>query len=103
VGKHLRDLGVTLVSTMEAEQWLGAPQMTGRGVSFIADNVIRLRYVEKGGRLDRGISVLKARGIKHHTDLRAYTIERGGLRVGGRSARPVAANGSRRGSDRSRR
>jgi circadian clock protein KaiC len=102
VGKHLRDLGVTLVSTIEADQLLGAPQLTGQGISFIADNVVRLRYVEKGGRLGRGISVLKARGVKHHTDLRPFTIERGGLRVGGKAARSAGAIMGRRGSDRRR-
>lgn len=102
VGKHLRECGVTLVNTIEAEQLLGAPQLQGRGVSFIADNVIRLRYIEKAGRLDRGISVLKARGVKHHTDLRVVTIQRGGLRVGGKAAHPVGVLSARRGRDRRR-
>jgi circadian clock protein KaiC len=103
MGKHLRELGVTVVNTIEADQLLGAPHVTGRGISFIADNVIRLRYVEKGGRLERGISVLKARGVKHRTDLRAFTIERGGLRVGVKAARSEGAIMGRRGSDRRRR
>jgi circadian clock protein KaiC len=100
IGKHLRDLGVTLVSTIEADQLLGTSRVMGPGVSFIADNVIRLRYVEKAGRLERGISVLKARGVRHHTDLRALLIDRGGLRVGGKAARTASAIAGRRGSDR---
>jgi circadian clock protein KaiC len=102
VGKHMRDLGVTLVSTIETPELLGASQVSGSGVSFIADNLIRLRYVEKGGCLERGVSVLKARGVKHHTDLRTLVIERGGLRVGGKAARSVGAITGRRGSDRRR-
>jgi circadian clock protein KaiC len=103
IGKHLRDIGVTLFSTIEADQPFGTAEVTGRGVSFIADNVIRLRYVEKRGRLDRGISVVKARGVKHDTSLRAFTIGRGGLRVAGPAARGSGAVTGRRRSDRGRR
>ena len=81
VGKHLREAGVTLLMTIEADQLLGVEHAPGRGVSFIADNVIRLRYLETGGRLERGISVLKARGVKHQSDVRRFTIGKGGLRV----------------------
>jgi circadian clock protein KaiC len=103
MGKHLRDCGVTLVSTIEADQLFGAGAVTGRGVSFIADNVIRLRYVEKGGRLDRGISVVKARGVKHSTERRAFTIDRGGLRLGAKAGRSAGSRTGRRRSDRGRR
>jgi circadian clock protein KaiC len=97
VGKHMRECGVTLVTTIEAEQLLGGEQLPGRGVSFIADNLIRLRYLEKAGRLDRGISVLKARGVKHHTEIRRLSIGRGGLRVGPMPSRNMAVlTGGRR-------
>jgi circadian clock protein KaiC len=96
-GKHMRECGVTLVTTIEAEQLLSAEQLPGRGVSFIADNLIRLRYIEKAGRLDRGISVLKARGVKHHTEMRRLSIGRGGLRVGPMPSRNMAVlTGGRR-------
>lgn len=81
VGKHMRACGVTLFTTIESEQLLGAGASAGGGVSFIADNLIRLRYVERRGRLDRAISVLKARGIKHDTSIRRVDVGRGGLRV----------------------
>ena len=81
MGKHMRACGVTLFTTIEAEQMHGAGAIAGGGVSFIADNLIRLRYVERRGRLDRGISVLKARGIRHDTDVRRIDIGRGGIRI----------------------
>ena len=99
LAKHMRDCGVTFLATMEAAQ-LGGDQTIGGGVSFMADNVIRLRYFEQGGRLERALSVLKARGTAHGTETRQFRIARGGLRIGrtvsGR--RPIA----RRGADRRR-
>lgn len=81
ITKHLRTLGATTLMTSETPQLLGATQLTGDGVSFIADNVIQLRYVEISGRLDRAMSVLKARGIKHESELREMTIDEGGIEL----------------------
>lgn len=81
ITKHLRALAVTSLMTAETPQLLGATHLTGDGVSFIADNVIQLRYVELDGKLDRAISVLKARGIKHQSELRSMTVETGGIEV----------------------
>ena len=49
---------------MEIADLLGSAQLSGHGVSFAADNVIQLKYVEVDGHLERGISVLKARGVR---------------------------------------
>ena len=81
IAKHLRGEGVSLVMTVESEQLLGAANLTGHGVSFIADNLIQLRYVEIGAKLERAISVLKARGIKHDSELRSLRIGDNGLHV----------------------
>jgi circadian clock protein KaiC len=81
VAKHMRQAGVTLLMTMETEQLLGSATLSGNGVSFIADNLIQLRYVEIEARLERAISVLKARGVKHNSELRAVRIGEGGLAV----------------------
>jgi circadian clock protein KaiC len=82
VGKHFRALGVTLNMNMEVADLLGAAQLSGHGVSFAADNVIQLKYVEIGGRLERGLSVLKARGVRHATDVRRLSVEKDGVEVG---------------------
>ncbi len=78
---HARD--VSLQMNMEVADLLGAGQLSGHGVSFAADNVIQLKYVEIEGRLERGISVLKARGVRHATDVRRLSVEQGGVQVGG--------------------
>jgi circadian clock protein KaiC len=82
LSKHFRAAGVTALLTMEVTEMMGMAQLTGRGVSSIADNIVVLRYVEVRGRLERAISVLKARGIAHETELRRVRIDSGGLRVG---------------------
>ena len=56
--------------TMEVAELLGTAQLTGHGVSSIADNLIVLRYVEMEGSLERAVFVLKARGTGHATELR---------------------------------
>ena len=79
IGKHMREAGASLMMTLETPQLLNTPEVATKGVSFIADNLIQLRYIEAAGRLERGISVLKARGIKHETQLRVLRIQPGGL------------------------
>ncbi len=82
LAKHMRGDVVSLLMTVESEQLLGSAQLSGQGVSFIADNLVQMRYVELGGRLERAISVLKARGIEHNSELRSLTIEKkAGLKV----------------------
>lgn len=82
VAKHFRALGVTLNMNMEVADLLGSAQLSGHGVSFAADNVIQLKYVEMEGRLERGISVLKSRGVRHATDVRRLSVEDHGVEVG---------------------
>jgi circadian clock protein KaiC len=81
ITKHMRAAEVSLLLTAEIGQLLGSAQLIGHGVSFIADNLIQMRYVEIDGRLERAISVIKARGIQHDSELRSLTIGSGGLQV----------------------
>jgi circadian clock protein KaiC len=82
--KHFRAAGVTPLMTMEVAELLGTAQLTGHGVSSIADNLIALRYVEMDGRLERAVFVLKARGTSHASELRRFMIDDRGARVGER-------------------
>jgi circadian clock protein KaiC len=83
VVKHFRALGVTINLNMEVAELLGSAQLSGHGVSFAADNVIQLKYVELEGHLQRGISVLKARGLRHATEVRRMSFTDKGIEVGG--------------------
>jgi circadian clock protein KaiC len=81
LAKHLRSDDTTLVMTSETEQLLGSANLSGDGVSFIADNLLQLRYVEIDGRLDRSIAVIKARGIRHATEAQKMAIDESGITI----------------------
>ena len=83
--KHFRAAGVTVLMTSEVPDLLGfgSTRIGSHGVSSAADNVILMRYAEIGGRLERAISVLKARGVAHDNALRRLVIDRRGIRVAG--------------------
>jgi circadian clock protein KaiC len=82
LAKHFHERGVTLDMSLEVTDLLGAAQLSGHGLSFAADNVIQLKYVEIEGHLERGLSVLKARGVRHSTDVRRLSVAPGGVEVG---------------------
>jgi circadian clock protein KaiC len=82
LAKDFHARGIGLQMNMEVADLLGAGQLSGHGVSFAADNVIQLKYVEIEGQLQRGISVLKARGVRHTTDVRRLSVGQGGVQVG---------------------
>jgi circadian clock protein KaiC len=93
--KHFRAADVTLMMTMEIAELLGSGLLSGHGVSFATDNLIQLRYVEVDAHLERGISVLKARGVRHGTEVRRMQIGGQGVEVGeGYSNRRGVLSGS---------
>jgi circadian clock protein KaiC len=68
------------VSLVESYTELGlSPHIT----EFLADSLVLLRYVELGGRLEKVLAVVKMRNSQHDTSVRRYTVEKGGLVIGG--------------------
>lgn len=55
---------------------------TGADVSYLADNVLILRYFEARGAVEKAISVFKKRGSAHETTLRQFCITSKGPEVG---------------------
>ena len=55
---------------------------TGIDISYMADNVLILRYFEDRGAVKKAISVFKKRGSAHETTLRAFNITSHGIEVG---------------------
>jgi circadian clock protein KaiC len=55
---------------------------TGADVSYMADNVLMLRYFEARGAVEKAISVFKKRGSAHETTLRQFRISSSGIQVG---------------------
>ena len=44
--RHMRAVGATMVATMEIPELLGSALISGHGISFVADNLLQLRYIE---------------------------------------------------------
>ncbi len=74
--------GITTVFTNEIPELFGTFQISELGISFIADNVLLLRYAELMGRMSRAMSVLKVRGSNHSKIIREYTISKAGIVLG---------------------
>lgn len=51
-------------------------------ISFLADDILRLRYVSINGQLRKMLLVVKMRGSAHSIDMREYEITEKGLVIG---------------------
>jgi circadian clock protein KaiC len=77
----LTNAGVTVLSTVEVEDSFTAFQFSHYAISFLTDDLIRLRYAEIDGQLRKVIMVVKMRGCNHSKDIREYVITSKGLVV----------------------
>jgi circadian clock protein KaiC len=73
--------GVTILTTVEIEDTFTAFEFSHYTISFLTDDIIRLRYVEIDGQLRKMMVVVKMRGGNHAKDIREYVINDGGLFV----------------------
>lgn len=76
--------GVTIVTTVEVAETFTELALSPYAISFLSDDIIRLRYVEIDGQLRKVLLVVKMRGGDHSKDIREYEVTAGGLRVVGR-------------------
>jgi len=82
----LTGIGVTVLSTVEMEEVFTELLFSTYSVSFLTDDIIRLRYVEIEGRLRKVLMVVKMRGGAHSYDIREYEITANGVVIGKRLA-----------------
>jgi len=61
---------------------LGSGMTTAFNVSYLADNVVMLRYFETEGEVRQAISVFKKRGGKHERTIRQFSMANGHIEVG---------------------
>ncbi len=61
---------------------LGTQMTTAMDASYIADNVILLRYFEAAGEVRQAISVFKKRGSAHERTIREMSITSTGIQIG---------------------
>ncbi len=77
----LTGAGITILSTVEVEDNFTALQFSHYAISFLTDDIIRLRYVEIDGQLRKVMVVVKMRGGNHSKDIREYVITDKGVVV----------------------
>lgn len=73
--------GVTILTTVEIEDTFTSFEFSHYTISFLTDDIVRLRYVEIDGQLRKMIVVVKMRGGNHSKDIREYVITDKGLVV----------------------
>lgn len=80
----LARMGLTVLLINETQAVTGQQfQATEKGISYISDNVIFLRYMEVEGGLTKTLGVLKKRLSGFDTTMHTYDIGKGGLIVHG--------------------
>ncbi len=80
----LTGIGITILSTLEMEETFDKLPFSSYLISFLTDDIVRLRYVEIDGQLRKIMMVLKMRGGDHSKDIREYDITSDGIVVGER-------------------
>lgn len=78
---NLTNRGITVVLTTEISDLFGDVRITTYGASFIADNILLLRYVELDSALRKVMTVVKMRTSDHDKELRQYRIDEHGVTV----------------------
>ncbi len=78
----LTRVGVTIISTVEVEESFTSMSLSNFTVSFLADDLLRLRYVSINGQLRKMLMVVKMRRSKHGNDMVEYEIGPKGIVIG---------------------
>jgi circadian clock protein KaiC len=76
--------GVTVLSTVEVRESLDTLDFSQYAISFLTDDIIRLRFVELDGQLQKIVFVVKMRGKDHIKDIHQYQITSKGITLGPR-------------------
>ena len=76
--------GVTVLNTVELDENFTEFRFSHYMVSFLADDIIRLRYVDIDGVLRRILTVVKMRDSHHSKDIREFEITGKGVRLTGK-------------------
>lgn len=78
----LKSRGITVTLTDEMPNITGEFQVTGHEQSYLADNIVFMRYLELDGEIRRAIGVLKMRTGPFERRLREFDITAYGVKVG---------------------
>jgi circadian clock protein KaiC len=78
----LASTGATVLMTSELEDRYDDLRFSPYGTAFLTDAIIVQRYIEVDSRLQRVMAVAKVRDSAHSNELRLFSIDGGGIRIG---------------------
>lgn len=79
---YLQNMGVTTILVNETSNLFGEFQSTELNASYLADNIVFLRYLEYQGKLQKSIGILKKRMSDFDPQLRKFKITGDGITLG---------------------
>jgi len=80
----LTRIGVTVFSTVEVQETFTEFTLSSYAISFLSDDILRLRYVSINGQMRKMLVVIKMRRSAHSIDMREFEITSEGLAIGER-------------------
>ena len=80
--RYLKNVGVTVILIDEVDAMAGTMNPTEAGVSYLADNIVFMRYMEMDGELRKMVGVLKKRVSEFEHTMREFEITSQGVQVG---------------------
>ena len=81
---YLKDQQVCTLMTSTSDDLSGGDSVTEQHISTITDAIVLLRYVERGGDIRRGLTIIKMRGSQHEKAVRQFEVSDRGLTIGDR-------------------
>jgi circadian clock protein KaiC len=78
----LATTGATILMTSELEDRYDDLRFSPYGTAFLTDAIIVQRYIEVDSQLKRVMAVVKVRASNHSSDLRLFTIDDDGVKIG---------------------
>ena len=79
---YLGQRGVVTILVGVQQGMLGGQMSTSVDASYLADNVMMLRYFEHDGEVKQAVSVFKKRGSLHERSIRQFSMSENGIHVG---------------------
>jgi circadian clock protein KaiC len=79
---YLGQRGVVTILVGIQQGMLGGAMSSATEASYLADNVLMLRYFEDDGEVKQAVSVFKKRGSIHERAIRRFTMSSRGIEVG---------------------
>jgi circadian clock protein KaiC len=80
--RALTTLKITVMSTVEVVESSDYLRFAPFNISFLADDIIAMRYIELHGELRKVLSIIKMRSSSHSTEIRQYELTERGMKIG---------------------